>query len=190
MQKKEDQQILAGVRPTDSNIEFVGIRSVKKVLWIQNGVSRYFKDLPANYFNILKECYLQDPQAVADLCDLGSVERQVELYTYFMYGDLDNEPDIKKGQLAPSENFRDGKDCICQKWKSKTITIDGEALKPRDIIILDAISQDLPDKAIANILGIAMSTFNIHKKDLLTRTNCATKTALALKAMNQNVISA
>ena len=41
---------IAGVMPGDNNVEFVGVRKTKQVLWIQNGSTRYFADLPVRLF--------------------------------------------------------------------------------------------------------------------------------------------
>ncbi|EKF56207.1 LuxR family transcriptional regulator protein [Galbibacter marinus] len=190
IEKNAAEQFMAGVSPKDSNIEFIGVKSTKTVLWLQNGKTKYFKDLPPHLFELLQNSFLKDPQAMNDLQNVETMERKVELYTYYMYGDLDSIPDISKGRLSPSENFRDNKNCISQHWASKEITIDGVRMNNRDITILDSISQDFPDKAIANILGISMSTFNWHKQNLLHKTNCATKVALAIKAQNQKVLVA
>lgn len=190
IKKNAPEQFIAGVSPSDSNIEFIGVKSSKTVLWMQNGKTKYFKDLPPNLYDLIKEAFLNDTQAKKDLQNESSMERKVELYTYYMYGDLDTVPDIAKGILSPSENFRDSKNCISQHWESKKITIDGIPLNNRDITILDSISENYPDKAIADILGISMSTFNWHKQNLLKKTNCSTKVALAIKAQNQKVLVA
>ncbi len=46
-------QILAGLKPSDNNIEFVALRETKQVIWLQNGSSHYFTDLPAKYFSLV-----------------------------------------------------------------------------------------------------------------------------------------
>lgn len=188
IEKSQVRQMAAGIYPDDSNIEFVGIRKTKNVLWIQNGQTHFFKDLPKRLFEKIKKNYLSDSVAIDDLQGYGSIERQVELYTYYMYGDLDEHPDIENGRLAESENYRHEKNCICQNWKSKQFKIDGNTLNSRDMTILDCISDDLPDKATASILGISVSTFNWHKQNLLQKTNCTTKVALALKAHQQKAL--
>lgn len=190
IQKKSSQQFMAGISPSDSNIELVADTASRRTLWIKNGKTKYFTQLPQKYFELLKDAYLSDTPAVEDLQTEGDIQRQVELYAYYMFGDLDNVPDIQNDKLGISENFRSGKTCISQGWATKKFTIDNQILNNRDITILDCISEDLPDKAIAERLGVSVSTFNWHKQKLLAKTNCYTKVALALKAQQQKIILA
>jgi len=181
---------IAGVMPGDSNIEFVGIRKTKEVLWLQSGNNHYFKDLPTEHFELLKEAYQQDEKAVAFISEISSnTYRQVELYTYYMYGELDSSADIENGQLAKSENFRDKSDCPSLLWNSKEITIGDHTLTPRQILIIDLIGTDLPDKAIADTLGISTKTLDFHKSNLYQAVGVQTKVALMKVAMQHKVIN-
>lgn len=180
---------IAGVMPNDSNIEFIGIRETRTVLWLQNGCSRYFKDLPEKHYQLLNNAYKSDQTAVSFLSQItASEKRQVELYTYYMYGSIDNKPDISNLILSVSENFRDSQDCPSLKWESKRITIDDYELNARQIFIIDAISDDQPDKVIASMLGISQTTLDFHKKNLFEATGVHTKTALLKKAIQNKII--
>lgn len=182
-------QMVAGILQSDENIEFAGVTDVKQVIWLRNGSSHYFTDLPLRYYNLLKEAYLKDSKAVRFLSAITSVQRrQVELYTYYTYGDLDSTPDILNGKLTEPENFRDSEDCPSQLWDSKNITIDGKALTPREILISDMFGKDLPDKAIASTLSISHSHFDVVKRNLFKKADVLTKTAYVMKAMTQKVI--
>lgn len=180
---------IAGVMPGDSSIEFVGIRKTKQVLWLQNGSNHYFKDLPERYYALLETAYLNDEKAVQFISELtNDLQRQVELYTYYCYGEVDGTADIKNGELSPSENFRDQENCPSLLWNSKHITIDDHVLTPRQLIIVDAIGNDLPDKAIADLLGISQTTLDFHKKKLYEAIGVQTKIALLKKAFQEKVI--
>ncbi|MBS9773835.1 MAG: response regulator transcription factor [Tenacibaculum sp.] len=187
---KPCEQIVAGILQSDSNIEFVGVKKnkIKRVIWVKNGSSHYFTDLPSKYFELLKEAYLQDDNAMAFLKNITSdFYRQVELYTYYVYGDLDTTPDIINGRLNNPENFRDKQNCPSLAW-NKEITINGNALTPREIVISDMFGKDMPDKAIASTLGICISHFDVIKRRLYKKAGVNTKTAYIMKALNQNVI--
>lgn len=180
---------IAGVMPNDSNIEFIGIRETKTVLWLQNGCSRYFQDLPEAHYLLLKEAYEADKIAVGFLSQIAASEkRQVELFTYYMYGSIDNKPDIANLILSVSENFRDSQSCPSLKWESKRITIGDFELNARQLFIIDAISDDQPDKVIADMLGISQTTLDFHKKNLFEATGVHTKTALLKKAIQNKII--
>ena len=181
-------QQIAGLILGDYNIEFVGVKDTKEVLFIQNGHTLPFKFLPKAVLKECKEQFLKDTVAVADLSkETTSLNRQIELYIYYLYGDVDTTPDVIDGKLTPSENFRENATCRSLTWNTKWITIDGIALSERDLKIIDSIKNDVPDKAIAYELNIAHSTFDFHKRNLYKKLNVASKTELLIKALTQNV---
>lgn len=181
---------IAGVMPHDSNIEFVGVRKKKQVLWLQNGNNHYFSDLPFQYFKLLREAYLKDKKACLFLSNItDNLNRQIELYTYYMYGELDCTPDIENGNLSASENFRDTANCPSLLWNSKNINIHDHILTPRQLVIIDLIGNDLPDKAIASSLEISIKTLDYHKRVLFEAVGVQTKTALLKLAIQHKIIS-
>jgi len=185
------QQLPSGVSPNDPNIEFVGEKDHKTVLWMQYGKTHPFSDLPSKYYTKLKAAYNNDRIAVANLSDLNvGIRREVELYTYYIYGDLDTTPDIKDGELQPSENFRDTLDCLSLQWDSKNIDFEGVIIDSRQLRILDLIAQDLPDKAIAAEMGIKQPTLDYHKKKLFKILESDTKTAALLTAVKAKIVKA
>ncbi|PCH99425.1 MAG: hypothetical protein COB81_11230 [Flavobacteriaceae bacterium] len=179
---------VAGLNPSDDNIEFIGIPATQQVFWMRNGNSLPFECLPLTIFQNCQEQYLNDEIALKELSALPiSQDRQVEMYIYHLYGDVDATPDIIDGVLQPSENFRDTPNCSSIQWKSKWITIDGVVMTPRDLTIIDCIKNDLPNKAIAAKLGITPSTLDFHIRNLFKKVNVPTRTALIVKALNQHV---
>ncbi|MFV9552053.1 response regulator transcription factor [Algibacter sp. PT7-4] len=158
---------IAGVLPSDNNVEFIGVRTTKQVIWMQNGCSHYFSDLPLKYFNLLKRAYLKDHKAQRFLSRVTDhLPRQIELFTYYMYGELDATPDISNNVLQPSENFRHKTNCPSLLWSTKTINIGKHILTPRQIVIIDLMAKGLADKQIACVLGIAHKTLDNHKQKL------------------------
>lgn len=183
------QPLPAGIKQND-NIEFFGDRASKKVQWFQNGIKKNFDQLPPKVFALLSNAYNQDKPAKEILNTIGAPTiRQVELYTYYLWGSLDHAPDIKNGQLQPAENFRDSANCISLDFGGKEITIEGVPINKRDLAIIDLIAQDAPDKAIAAALCVSVPTLGFHKKNLFTKTNTQTKTGLLAKSFRANIIS-
>lgn len=186
------QQLPAGVALNDHNIEFVATKQ-KTVIWLKEGQAHPFGELPKSHLNALLELYLSDEEATKILPrwypnDARNMLRMVELYTYYMYGQLDSSPDIKNGKLQTCENFRETTDCISLRFKHKYINIGGVHLSPRDLQIIDDIYQDLPDKMIADRLGIAQSTLDFHKRNLFNLIGASTKTdALKISFKHQVV---
>jgi DNA-binding CsgD family transcriptional regulator len=181
---------IAGVMPNDSNIEFIGIRKTKEVLWLQNGSNHYFKDLPTKFYDLLKSAYQADDKAVDYISSLTDNEqRQVEIYTYYMYGEVDGTPDIANGKLSSSENYRDKQNCPSLNFSSKNLNIDDHILTDRQITIIDLIGKDMPDKAIADELGISTKTLDFHKHNLFKAVGVQTRVSLIKKAIQHKVIN-
>ena len=183
------QRIVAGVLPSDNNIEFVGVTETKQVLWLQNGNNHYFTDLPAKYVELLRKEYKNNPLAHEYLSKVTpNPSRQLELFTFYMYGALDTTPDIKDGVLSPSENFRSSKNCPSLRWENKNITIGDHILSARELFITDMFASNAPDKAIAVALEISDSYFNDVKKKLYKKAGVNTKTGYVIKAMQEQII--
>lgn len=183
----------SGFLPGDHNIEFVGKRDTKTVLFLQNGETHLFSELSDGIYKKLKALYLKDKTANDVLSVFypehqNDTKRLVELYTYYMYGCLDSVPDVKNGKLQPSENFRDNSQCISQLFSEKHITVADVELNDRDLIILDAMADGLPDKTIADSIGISQSTLDFHKRNLFKRLSVHSKTEAVVKAYKNNVL--
>ena len=178
----------AGLLPSDSNIEFFGDPETKDVLWFQNGNSHYFKDLDEKVYKLLEKQYLRDKPAKEIFQPMGlPIFDQVELYTYYLYGELDTTPDFSNGELSPSENWRDGEDCISLQFDQKNITIGNVILNWREIRIIDMIKKEYPDKHIAAELGICITTLDFHKRNLFKKAGVQTKPGL-INVVNQEKI--
>ncbi|MCT8340529.1 helix-turn-helix transcriptional regulator [Flavobacteriaceae bacterium TK19130] len=194
------QEIIAGIQKSDCNIEFFGIHETMEVRFLQNGKTHLFKELKGRNLAAVINAYKSDPAARNLLRSLktGSGQwvypnftRQLELYVYFCFGHLDGTPDIVNGVLSRPENYRHRRDCISLQFKNKTLHINGNELKPREITMIDGFADDLPDKAIADKLGIALPTFDQHKRTLYDKAgNVKTKTSFMLVAMKNKLISA
>lgn len=183
-----DPQI-AGLFPSDNSIEFVGNRVNKTTMWLQNGSIHYFSDLPADAYELVKNDYLKHHKAKAFLQEVSDhLPRQVELYAYYMWGDLDSTPDIKDGKLSNSENFRDKIDCPSLRWNSKNINIGDHILTPRQLVIVDLIGKNLPDKAIASSLGVSQKTLDFHKAKLFKSVGVNTKMDLLKLSIKHKIV--
>lgn len=181
---------IAGIMPNDPNIEFMAVRMSMQVLWLQNGRANYFSDLPMQYFLLLKAAYLRDHNAQQFLNDVtDEPTRRIELYTYYMYGELNGTPDIIDGQLAASENFRHSINCPSLLWETKTMRIGDHTLTPRQLTIIDLIGKDYPNKTIADKLGIALSTYDFHATNLFNAVGVTNKTALLQKAYQHKILN-
>ena len=189
----DSQHFPTGMALDDNNIEFVGCKETKTVIWMQNGRSRPFHLLPSKEYNMLKELFLSDQEAVKAFCKTypkheHNLKRLVEIYTCYMYGQFDQKPDIKNGKLQACENFRDSQHCISLKFDHKYIDIDGVPLSNRDLMIIDRFIKGDPDKSIASDLGIAITTLDFHKKNLYVLVGANSKIDVVVKALKNNLL--
>jgi DNA-binding CsgD family transcriptional regulator len=185
------QTLPAGMSPDDSDIEFVGLPKTHSVLWFQFGKPHNWAQLPTNLYKSCEELYLTDTEAVKTLpkyFKTNNINRLVEIYIYYMYGGCDNTPDVIKGVLQPCENFRETKDCLSLQFSNKHIDIEGIHLSQRDLKILDMSMDNLPDKLIADRLGISHSTFDFHKKNLFKKLGCDSKVSLVIKGLKNHIL--
>lgn len=181
---------IAGIMPGDFNIEFIGVRRTKQVLWLQNGRTQFFTDLPVKYFKLLKTAYENDRAAQNFLKKVTDAPaRRIELFAYYMYGETNGTPDIINGKLAPSENFRHKRNCPSLLWNSKHIAIGTHILTPRQLTIIDLVGKDYPNKRIADALGISLSTYDFHATNLFKALGVTNKTALLQLAYQHKILS-
>lgn len=181
---------IAGVLPSDNNLEFVGIRKSKQVIWLQNGCSHYFADLPLQYFQLLKTAYLKDHKAQRFLKRVtDNFARQIELFTYYNWGDCDHTPDIVNGELQAPENFRDTQNCPSLLWNSKFINIGQHILTPRQLVIIDLWHTGLKDAAAAATLGISPKTLDNHKQKLFKALNVQSKYDVLTLAFQHKIVA-
>ena len=179
---KQKNQIVAGVMPWDDNIEFVGVAETQEVIWLRYGNTHYFKDLPDAIYRQLEEKYLNDRPAVQYISGItDDLQRQVELYTFFLYGDIDTIPDWSDGVLGESENIHFGSDCPSIDFEEKNITINGENISRKELRIIEMMRNEMTDEAIASELGIHLQTFYYHKKKLFKKAGVMTRSGLMVE---------
>ena len=185
------QELIAGMDLRNHNdIEFFGIKKNKTVQFLQGGHVHYFGELPPKFFVLLQNRYNQDRGAreYFEGLDISPV-RKIELYTYYLFGDLDHRPDIVNGELRECENFRDTFDCPSLSFDFKSIKLNGAKLNKRDLLIIELSAQGCTDEAIAQELHIKLPTLDCHKKTLFTKTGTDCKLDLVSKSYKQRVIA-
>jgi len=182
--------IPAGSMPGDQSVEIFGDRTSKEVFYFKDGQTHKFETLPQTYKTQLLKRLLSDKIAMKQLGHLGYTEA-LKRFAFCHYGSIDNIADFcKDGKLGQSDNFRCGENCTCLKWQSKNITTeDGQRITPRQLQIIDLLRKGLPDKQIAHILGICISTVDNHKTAIMHKLKAYSKVDIITKSINQNIIN-
>ena len=188
----QHQNLPAGMNANDHNIEFVGNKKDKTVIWLRCGHSNTFNTLPKAIYKSLEELFLTDHEAVKFITgnykdEAHDLQRLTEIYTYYYYGQLDSTPDVVDGQLQKPENFRESSNCPSINFSNTYIDINGVHLSPRDLTIIDNMVNGYPDKLIAHNLGICHSTFDFHKRNLFKKLGVQSKTELIVECFKNNV---
>jgi DNA-binding CsgD family transcriptional regulator len=186
--KNDVHQIPAGLLMGDKRTELFGCKETKRTFFITDGKTYNFKELKGELKAQIFTELLNDDAAIEDLKNL-SQEDAIEKFAFCNYGAADHEPDFcENGTLKKPDNFICSNNCMCLKWKSKKITIDGVALTPREFEIITMMASDLADKQIADKLKISESTLNTHKSNLFHKANVLSKVGLITKAVQQKII--
>lgn len=181
-------QIPAGLMIGDKSTELFGCRETRRVFALSNGKTIKFEELHATKRALIFEKLISDEVALEDLKHLPQAEA-IEHFAFCVYGAADHEPDFDcDGNLKKADNFICSNNCICLKWKSKNITIEGNKLTSREIEIVTLLASDKPDKQIADELEITESTLNTHKRNLFEKFNVSSKSGLIIKAISNKII--
>jgi DNA-binding CsgD family transcriptional regulator len=195
-EKKPFSTTIAGIHPADDRIEFFGaINPTSKkpeVFWIQNGGTHLWQHLSADNKTTCYNALLKDKPAYSYLTAKyteASENRKTELFIYTNYGHLDNTPDMIKGVLQPSENFRLTEDCPSYNWDSKWFTLNGQVLTRREIRIIDLLKKEYTNKVIADFLGLSHSYLDQVKRDLCKKVGVVSQSGLLMLAMQEKMIA-
>jgi DNA-binding CsgD family transcriptional regulator len=181
-------QIPAGLLIGDKRTEIFGDRETKKTFFVSNGQTFPFKDLCDYKKAQIFEQLLNDDQAIEDLKHL-SQDEALDQFSFCVYGAADHEADFgENGELNKSDNFICSNNCMCLKWKSKKIVVDGIPLTSRELQVVTLMASDLADKQIADQLKITESTLNTHKHHLFEKFDVKSKAGLITKASLQKII--
>lgn len=177
-----------GLFPGQTGIELFADRTTRKMHFLQDGKRLAFKDLPRAVASKLFDKMMSDDKAMKDLKGLP-LNEAFEKYCFCVYGAADSSPDVdENGNIQASDNFICGDNCTCVKWNTKSISIDGIAITPRQLQIINALNSDDTDLLIADKLGISKSTLNTTKKLIFEKFGVYSTTALVAKAIKNKII--
>lgn len=106
----------SGLLPEDCNIEiFASPTEFGKCLFIQNGQTRPFHELPTSVFShLMNECF-KDKKAIKALKSMGTdINAMTEKYNYCNRGSLDGTPDITPSGKTTTEFVNCGRHGKCE----------------------------------------------------------------------------
>ena len=182
------QNLTYGLLPNQNGIELYADRETSKLYFLSNGHRKSYSELPSNVLHNIKALLEEDEAAKKDLSNLPQTEA-VKKFAFCLYGGADHKPDIdEKGKLQPSDNFRCSDNCMCLKWKSKTIKAGNTTFTMRQVQIIELVGTGITNYAVACELGITESTINTTIRTIKTKLNVESTPALIAAAIRLKII--
>ncbi len=184
----------AGITPLDSNIEFFGNpQSFGKVYWISEGKTRFFKELPLNIFDDLRDELASDTKALKGLRLMGitSEDDQLEQYNYCNRGRLSATPDITITGKMSKEYIECGKrgQCPGENKVCSPLCINESRITFREFECLKLIGHGLSYKKIMAEMGFRRETaVNSLVARLRDKLQCTTLVEIALKVRELELV--
>lgn len=182
------QNLISGIIPGDKKIELFADRKIRKVFFIQNGQTKPFEKLNKIAKDNLLELLLNDDVAMKDLGHLHLSEA-LEEFVFHCFGAADNQTDIyEDGTIGNVETTACTTYCMCAKWKSKKVSINGNYLTARELQIVQFFASDYADKQIAMFLQISHSTLDTHKNNIMRKMNVQSKAGIITQSVKLNLL--
>lgn len=182
------QILISGIIPNDKKIELFADQNSKKVFFIQNGKTQPFTQINKVAKENLLEMFMADDVAITDLQHLP-INEALEQYVYHCFGATDCDTDVyEDGTIGNVELNSCTADCMCSKWKSKKVQINGNVLTARELQIIQFLATDYADKQVAQLLNISQSTLDTHKANIMRKMDVHGKTGIITQAIKLNLI--
>lgn len=182
------QNLISGIIPTDKKIELFADHPRKKVFFIQNGQTKPFSELNHTAKDNLLEMFLNDDIAMRDLGRMP-LSAALEEFVLHCFGAADNETDVyEDGSIGNVEKTACTAYCMCAKWKSKRVNINGNYLTARELQVVQFLASDYADKQIAMFLQISHSTLDTHKNNIMRKMNVQSKAGIITQSVKLNLL--
>jgi DNA-binding CsgD family transcriptional regulator len=176
----------------NNSIEFFVCESLNAYK-LKDGRVISFDEFDDDFIAALVTEVKKQPLKLAELLKMGiSNEReQVKQFLVCNYGGFDNQADVVKGVLQPTEYWpcpkrgtcpHEGK--LCDSLRTET----GEHLSKREVEVLQLVARGLLNKEIAGALRITETTVATHTKNIEIKTGLSRKPALTSFAAKKGLI--
>lgn len=172
----------------DTNIEFFNANDQVKV--ITNGTVIPFEDLPYAHHQLIKE---QIDAPAYEILKAWHPDSEIEQITKFVscrFGGLDYTPDVENNKLqngewwaCPHRGNCAGEGIVCT-----SLTYKGSPLSTKHITLIQLLSSDHTNEAIADKMKLPMGTFHQLKKELYSILGTQTKQGVTLIAVFLNLV--
>ena len=184
----------SGILPTDHSIEFFADPSeFGKVLWISEGKTRHFRELPLHILDDLRDELLSDTVALKGLRLMGVIteDEMLEHYNYCNRGMLDGVPDISETGRKTKEYVECGRrgHCPGENKVCSPLMINGSRITFREHECLKLIGIGLTYKRITIEMGFRRETaVNSLIDRIRDKLQCSNNVEIALKVKELGIV--
>ena len=176
---------------SDSHMEIWADENMD-IFILKDGRKQSLNEIDKETKQMLYDDMLQHPFSVACLNKMGFIRRPAMLKQYLAcrYGNFDHTPDFTSEGNTNSDYFNCGKRGSCR-FEGKLcdkIKVAKGYLTKTEIHVVQMMALDLPDKQIAEILGMAENTLKNHKAAIFEKMEVHSKVGMASFAFEHSLI--
>ena len=123
------------------------------------------------------------------LLGIEDPDDRLKLYTFCRFGDFDKVPDVDSFGNIRGEYWDCGRrPCPADGLLCRLPEVVNGSLTSHDAAIIRLVAQDLPNKTIADRMGVQVQTMNRQVKNIAHKISCYTKSGIASFAGQNNII--
>jgi len=155
------------------------------------GILYTWSEFPPEIIEQLRAELSKEYKALKGLYIIGIAdhEEQLRKYTFCHFGDFDKVPDIShQGEFSPEYWDCGLRPCLADGLLCHIPEVPCGNLTPHEAKIIRLIARDLPNKTIADRMGVTLHTMNREVKNITRKINCNTKSGIASFAGRNNII--
>jgi hypothetical protein len=174
----------------DENTELFSLHG--EPMGLHSGKVKALFELPISIIDTIEADLADNPAAVMALELAGYTSRaeKIKKYTVCRFGSFDNDPDIKDGQLTASEYYDCGHrgTCAMEGIVCSSLRVNGRVLSPFETQMIKHLSTEETLPAVAELLQVSFTTFEVKKKVLYEKLGVATRAGMVGMAYKLNIL--
>lgn len=175
---------------SDPNMEIFAFEG--ELHFIKNGRNHSIDQLDVSDLAVFRHLLDNDSKALNCIEEMGIIDPilQIRQYLFCNFGSFDERADLTPDGVTIKEYWDCGKRGSCPfegKLCSLPCGMFGQ-LTPREIDVIKLIGQDLPDKIIADRLGISFYTVCVHRLNIERKLDVHTKVGIVIWAKEKGII--
>lgn len=174
----------------DSNVELFSHQG--EPMATHEGKVKFLFDLPLDFINAIEADLKANPTAeiALELAGYESRASKIKKYTVCRFGNFDNAPDFKDGELVNSEYYNCGHrgTCPMEGVVCGNLWVNGRVISPFEIRIIQELATEKTLPVVAESLSISINTLETRKKIVFEKLKVLSRTRLIAVAYEKGII--